>query len=267
MRRRIVVISVIAPLVVLAFGAAAIWLLVFGGRPTIQRAGTGTPGNVASCPPATQGPSGLSTYHIDTAKSSASYEAHFQAEGQPLPGTVTGVTGNVTGDVQLGTQPSPTVAPLRVMVDLRTLNSGVPERDAHVRTDTFEADKYPFATFVASSAQALPGAYSAGQQVTFPLAGDLMLHGVTRPASFSVTGQLANNTLTGMASAAIHLQDFAMKPPQTTAVVKITVSDDVLLKINFTATSGSCAASSQREQREPVVASSVSHEDEIWRQQ
>ena len=31
MRRRIVTISVIAPLVVLAFGAAAIWLLVAGG--------------------------------------------------------------------------------------------------------------------------------------------------------------------------------------------------------------------------------------------
>ena len=128
-------------------------------------------------------------------------------------------------------------------------------------------DKYPFATFVASNTQVLPGAYSAGQQVTFPLAGDLTLHGVTRPASFTVTGQLANNTLTGSASAPIHLQDFAMKPPQTTAVVKITVSDDILLKINFTATTASCAASSLREQRVPVEASNASHEDEIWRQQ
>ena len=121
--------------------------------------------------------------------------------------------------------------------------------------------------FVASSAQALPGTYSAGQQVTFPLAGDLTLHGVTRPASFSVTGQLANNTLTGMASATIHLQDFAMKPPQTTAVVKITVSDDILLKINFTATTGSCAATSQLEQRDASRRQHFSHEDGIWRQQ
>ena len=50
MRRRIVIISVIAPLVVLAFGAAAIWLLVFGGRPTIQRAGTETPGTCGFMP-------------------------------------------------------------------------------------------------------------------------------------------------------------------------------------------------------------------------
>jgi polyisoprenoid-binding protein YceI len=266
-RRRIVMISVIAPLVVLAIAAVAIWLLVFGGRPTIQRAGTQSPVAVTSCPPATEGLTGLSTFHTDTAKSSASYEAHFQAEGQPLPGTVTGVTGDVTGDIQLGTQPSANIVALRIMVDLRTFDSGAAERDAHVRTDTFETDKYPFATFAASNAQVLPGAYSAGQQVTFPLAGDLTLHGVTRPTSFTVTGQLANDTLTGAASASIHLQDFAMKPPQTTAIVKITVSDDIQLKINFTATTASCAAASQREQRMPIEAANSSREDEIWRRQ
>jgi polyisoprenoid-binding protein YceI len=183
-----------------------------------------------------------------------------------LPGTVTGVTGDVTGEIQLDTQPSANIAALRIMVDLRTLNSGAAERDAHVRTDTFETDKYPLATFSANNAQVLPGAYSAGQQVTFPLVGALPLHGVTRPTSFTVTGQMANDTLTGAASASIHLQDFAMKPPQTTAVVKITVSDDILLKINFTATTGSCVASSQREQRKPLVAGDSSRDDGIWRQ-
>jgi polyisoprenoid-binding protein YceI len=199
------------------------------------------------------------------AKSSATYEAHFQAEGQPLPGVVTGVTGDVMGDIQLGEQPPPTIAGLHITVDLRTLNSGAAERDAHVRTDTFETDKYPYATFVSSGAQVLPGAYSAGQQVTFPLAGDLTLHGVTRSTGFIVTGQLASNTLTGAASATIHLHDFAMNPPQTTAVVKITVSDDILLRINFTATTGSCAAAAQREQRKPLVAGHSSGDDEIWR--
>jgi polyisoprenoid-binding protein YceI len=184
-----------------------------------------------------------------------------------LPGAVTGITGDVTGDIQLGTQPSANIAALRIMVDLRTLNSGAAERDAHVRTDTFETDRFPFATFVASNAQVLPGAYSSGQQVTFPLVGELTLHGVTRPASFTVTGQMANDTLTGSASDSIHLHDFAMKPPQTTAVVKITVSDDVLLKINFTATIGSCVASSQREQRKPLIAGDSSRDDGIWRQQ
>jgi polyisoprenoid-binding protein YceI len=265
-RRRIVTIAVIAPLVALAFGTAAIWLLVFGGRPTIQRAGTQTPGPVASCTPATPDPTGLSTFHIDTAKSSASYDAHFQAEGQPLPGTVTGETGDVTGDIQFGAQPSPIVAAVHVMVDLRTLNSGAAERDAHVRTDTFETDKYPFASFVVSNAQALPGTYGTGKQVTFPLTGDLTLHGVMRPTNFSVTGQLANNTLTGAASATIHLQDFEMKPPQTTAVVKITVSDDILLKLNFTATTGSCVSPSQREQGMPIESVRFSHKDGIWRQ-
>ena len=241
MRRRIVIISVIAPLVALAIGAAAVWLLVFGGRPTIQRVGTHTPGT--ACPTATAGSAGVSAFQIDTTKSSASYEAHFQAEGQPLPGTVTGETGDVTGDIQLQTEPAPTVAALHIMVDLRTLNSGAADRDMHVRTDSLETDKYPFATFVASGEQRLPDAYNSGKQESFLLAGDLTLHGVTRPATFNVTGQLSANVLTGSASASIRLPDFGMKPPQTTAVVKITVSDDILLKINFTAPPSSCAVS------------------------
>jgi polyisoprenoid-binding protein YceI len=262
-----VIIAVIAPLVALVIGAVAIWLLVFGGRPTIQRAGTQSPGGVASCPAATQDPGALSTFHIDTAQSSASYEARFQAEGQPLPGVVTGVTGDVTGDIQLDDQAPATIVGLHITVDLRTLNSGAAERDAHIRTDTFETDRYPYATFVSSNTQVLPGAYSAGQQVTFPLAGDLTMHGVTRPTRFMVTGQVASDTLTGAASATIHLQDFAMNPPQTTAVVKITVSDDILLKLNFTATTGSCAAASQREQGKRVAAGDSSRDDELWRRQ
>jgi polyisoprenoid-binding protein YceI len=260
-----VVVSVVAPLVALAIGVVAIWLLVFGGRPTIQRAGAQTPGGSPSCGPATENTGGLTALRIDTARSSASYEAHFQAEGQPLPGTVTGVTGDVSGQIQLATQPTASTATLRIIVDLRTLSSGAADRDAHVRTDTFETEKYPFATFAASNAQVLSGAYSAGQQVTFPLVGDLTLHGITRPTSFSVTAEMANDTLTGAASASIHLQDFAMKPPQTTAVVKITVSDDILLKVNFTATTTRCAASSGSEQATRFTAANVLVDGQIWR--
>jgi polyisoprenoid-binding protein YceI len=204
-------------------------------------------------------------FRIDTARSSASYEAHFQAEGQPVPGTVTGVTGDVTGEIQLDAQPKANIAALRIMVDLRTLNSGAADRDAHVRTDAFETDKYPFATFAASNAQVLSGAYRTGQQVTFPLVGDLTLHGVTRPTSFSVTGEMANDTLTGAASASIRLQDFAMKPPETTAVVKITVSDDILLQVSFTATTTRCAAASESEQETQFEAANCSDDGTIWR--
>ena len=55
--------------------------------------------------------------------------------------------------------------------------------------------------------------------------GELNLHGITRPEVFSMQGQLTGNTITGAASTLIHLQDFKMKPPQTTSVVTITVSN------------------------------------------
>lgn len=243
MRRRVVLIVAVVIVGVAAIAASAIWLEVFGGRPTIQRTAAGTPSPAALCrATATSGAS--SAFVIDSSKSSASYEAHFQAEGQPLPGTVTGATGDVTGDVQFTTEPTPTITALRVTVDLRTLNSGAPERDNHIRADTFETGLYPFAVFTVSNASVGADASSNGQAVAFPLTGELTLHGVTRTVRFAMSGRLTTDSLTGSGAAPIHLQDFQMKPPETTSVFKITVNDDITLKVTFSATRTLCPPSS-----------------------
>ena len=150
-----------------------------------------------------------------------------------------GITGDVSGQFILTADEH--IQALELIVDLRTLDSGSPERDTHVRNDTLETSTYPYATFRVSDASVLSGNYVEGQQVTFKLEGDLNLHGITRPEIFSMQGMLKGDTITGTASTLVHLQDFKMKPPQTTSVVPITVSNAVTLSISFTAKGQTCS--------------------------
>src|SRR5579872_1491549 len=96
-------------------------------------------------------------------------------------------------------------------------------------TDTLEVNKYPYAVFTVMDAQVLPGSYTEGREVTFHLKGSLTLHGITRPVVFTLQAQLANSRVSGSATVLIHLQDFHMKTPMTTAALTITVSKDITL--------------------------------------
>lgn len=237
MFRRIAIIGSVILLVAILATFLVLRQIVFGGTPTIHPRHASP---LAVTPCATLNlPNGARSFQVISQNSTASYQASFQAAGQPLPGSVMGITGDVSGQFMLTTNEH--IQALELIVDLRTLDSGSSERDAHVRNDTLETSKYPYATFHVTDASVLSGNYVEGQNVTFKLNGELNLHGITRPEVFSMQGVLAGNTITGTASTLIHLQDFKMKPPQTTSVVTITVSNAVTLLINFTAKKQTCS--------------------------
>ena len=237
MFRRIAIIGSIILLAGILTTFLVVRQIVFGGTPTIHPRHAPP---LAVTPCATLNlPNGVRSFQVISQNSTASYQASFQAAGQPLPGAVMGVTGDVSGQFLLTMDEH--IQSLELIVDLRTLDSGSPERDTHVRDDTLETSKYPYATFRVTGASVLSGNYVEGQNVTFKLSGELNLHGITRPEVFSMQGMLAGNTISGTASTLIHLQDFKMKPPQTTSVVTITVSNAVTLSINFTAKKQTCS--------------------------
>jgi polyisoprenoid-binding protein YceI len=241
MLRRVVIGVSVSALVVVVVGALVIQRLVFGGTPTVHRPFPSATSVVAT-PCATLALSaGERGFTLDAQHSTAGYEAHFQAAGQPVPGTVDGVTGFVTGGFLVTPNPNPTIRSLLIRVDLRTLDSGSSDRDDHVRNDTFEVSKYPFATFMADQTLVLAGSYVEGQSVTFPLSGALTLHGVTRPVTFAMHATLQGDTLMGSGTAHVHITDFGMKQPQITSVVQVTIADDIALSISFTAHATTCA--------------------------
>jgi polyisoprenoid-binding protein YceI len=150
------------------------------------------------------------------------------------------VTGYVRGGFVVRPGASLTLQTLTVVVDLRTLDSGAPERDAHVRNDTLQSARFPFATFTVTSPEILPGPLVDGQTATFRLPGQLTLHGVTRMVTFAMQAQMRQGIITGAGTAQIDLRDYGMAPPQTTSAVPITISDVVELQIQFRALSVAC---------------------------
>jgi len=239
MFRRLVIGLVAVVLIGAVVLVVVVRQIIFGGTPTIHRSAT-QPLVAASPCTTVSTASSLRAFMINTKKSAASYEAHFLVAGVSAPGSVTGITGDVSGEFLLTSDDHPTITSMKIVVDLRTLDSGSPERDDHVRTDTLEVSKYPYAVFTVMDTQVLPGSYSEGREITFKLKGSLTLHGVTRPTIFAMQAQLANNTVSGFATTLIHLQDFNMKTPITTAAVTITISKNITLTVQFTGQRESC---------------------------
>jgi polyisoprenoid-binding protein YceI len=234
--RRVLVGAIIVLLIAILAAALLVRQVVFGGTPTIHHSAT-TPGTS----PCISTPSaGSEAFVLDSQQASASYTVHFQAAGQPAPGTVTGETGDVRGEFLLTQKPFQTLQFLRITIDLRTLDSGSADRDEHVRTDTFETAKYPFALFTAEQVQVFSGTYSEGQDIQFRLPGELTLHGVTHAVTFAMEGKLSGKTVSGSGAAIVHLSDFGMKDPEITTVVPITIGKDIMLTVSFTAEQEAC---------------------------
>jgi polyisoprenoid-binding protein YceI len=239
MGKRIAVGAGAVTLMALIVAALVVRQIIFGGTPSIHRLAAGTP--PAATPCLTIGPTSTGlAFNIDTQHSSAQYQAQFLVQGQVVPGTVTGVTGDVSGTFTLTQEPSPAIQSLTIVVNLTNLDSGAAERDSHVANDTLEITKYSQATFTANGIRIVAGNYVAGQPVAFELPGDLTLHGVTRPVTFAMQGILDGNSVTGTGKAIVQLPDFQMKPPQTTSVLTITVDEHVTLLIHFTAHRTGC---------------------------
>jgi polyisoprenoid-binding protein YceI len=235
---RVVAWIFVAMLVVGVVAVLAVRQIVLGGTPTIHHSLTPLP--LVACV-ATPSSVDQQAFVIDQRASSASYQAHFLVEGNAVPGTVTGITGDVSGGILVSTVSSPTIEALQVVVDLRTLDSGAPQRDDHVRNDTFQVDTYPLATFSAQDATVLSGRYTEGQTVSFQLPGNLTMHGVTRPVTFAMQGTLSRGTISGSGTTSIHIADWEMQQPEITSVLTVTIQPDITLAIRFVAHRGTCA--------------------------
>jgi polyisoprenoid-binding protein YceI len=195
-----------------------------------------TPGVPASCGTAIPS-TGLRTFQIVPAQSTASYKVHENLILRNLPSTdAIGTTHSVQGSFRLRTGASPLVTAMNITVDLSTLQTNEPMRDRFVKRNALETDTYPTATFVSTCARGLPANYSDGQAVNFQLVGNLTLHGKTNQEIFSVQGTVAGQTVTGTATSTIYMTDFGVQPPN---LVNIAIAENkVIITVTFTAKEG-----------------------------
>ena len=178
--------------------------------------------------------SGLRTFHIVPAQTTASYSVYENLIFQNKPNNdAVGTTHSVQGSFKMRTGASPLVAAMNIRVDLRTLLSDQSRRDHYIQQNTLQTDTYPYATFVSVSTQSLPASYSDGQTVHFQLVGNLTMHGTTNKEVFDVQGKVVGNTITGTATSTIYMTDFGMQPPNLANIA--IAQNKVLITLTFTA--------------------------------
>src|SRR5262245_40049110 len=82
-------------------------------------------------------------------------------------------------DATLDVGPTITATRIAATIELASVSTGQPDRDAHLRsTDFFSVERHPAMRFVSTGI--------AGDGETWALSGDLTLNGVTRPIALDV---------------------------------------------------------------------------------
>lgn len=148
---------------------------------------------------------------------------------------ITNVRGElqlIDGSVEYDSR-NPERAKVVASVDVGSINTREPKRDAHLRSaDFFDADNQPKMTFASSAVRVLGGGRLA-------LDGDLTIRGVTRRVTFDVDDVTApqkdpwgNHRIGASARAKIRRSDFGMTWNAALEAGGLLVSDDVTITID-----------------------------------
>lgn len=149
--------------------------------------------------------------------------------------TVRGKFEDVSGTIEYDPD-HPEAAVVDVTINAASIDTGVPDRDNHLRSaDFFEVEKYPTITF--KSKQVTPTGDNRADVV-----GDLTMHGVTREITLEsvLIGVMEQSpfgdTRAGFeASTSINREDFGLKWNQNLERGGVLVSRDVKIELNVQA--------------------------------
>lgn len=165
------------------------------------------------------------TYKMDPTHTAITF--HINHFGFSTP---SGKFMNVDGTVTLDEE-NPANSKVEVTIPVDMIDTGVPALDDHLKTaDFFDVEQFPTAKFVSTKVDV------TGEK-TAKVAGNLTIHGVTKPATLDVTlNQIAENmfkkqTAGFTASTTIKRSDFGMTTylPGLADEVKIDIESEANL--------------------------------------
>ena len=147
---------------------------------------------------------------------------------------VIGSTQEIEGQIQLNLDDlSAPLGENSFTVDLSTLESDQDRRDKWIRENGPTFDRFPLATFTATSISGLPDRYNEGEEIRFQVGGDLTVHEVKLPVTFDAAATVQGDTLSGVLIMRGLLSDFGIEPPDFAGT--LTVADDLGIQVEFTA--------------------------------
>lgn len=231
----------VIPLRALAVALAAATLAACGGAGVPEALATATASPTAT-PSPTAAPSTVATAAAATggltftvaSGSKAVVRVNEQLADRPLPSDAVLTSTRVSGEFTL--LPDGTFAPgSKIVVDLSGLASDNSLRDNTVRRSVLETQRFPEASFVPVKATGLPLPLPAAADLAFQVTGQLTIHGVTKEATFDVTGKRSEGDLQTAANVtpAITFAAFGMSQPRVFTVISI--KDEIRLEVDLVA--------------------------------
>ena len=133
----------------------------------------------------------------------AGYRVHEVLQGEDV--TVTGRTDEVTGSFTVA---DGTLTEATIEVDMASVATDEPPRDAYFRGDALEVGTYPTATFALTSPVELPSG-----SADVELAGDLTIHGVTQAVTVEAQVGPTADGVQVVGSVPITFSDFDVEAP------------------------------------------------------
>lgn len=168
-----------------------------------------------------------STWNIDSVHSSAQFKVKHMMISN-VKGEFTTITGSLKYDGK-----NIANSYVEASIDATAINTRDSQRDAHLKSpDFFDVEKFPALTFKSTS-------ISKKADGELAVAGELTIHGVTRPVVFEVEGPSApmkdpwGNTRLGLsASTHISRKDFGLTWNSTLETGGILVGDEVAISLD-----------------------------------
>lgn len=143
---------------------------------------------------------------------------------------VRGMFAQPTGTILLD-EASPANSKITAAINASSINTGVEERDTHLKgPEFFDVAKYPAITFVSTSV-------TKASATSYSVIGNLTMHGVTKQVTLAVTASPPFNHAGGIrrgieATTSVNRKDFALRwdfPGEGPGVV---VGDNIQITIN-----------------------------------
>ena len=170
---------------------------------------------------------GQTKWSIDAVHSSVKFTVNHLVISE-VEGNFKKFTGSVSSD-----KPDFEGGAVDFSVDVNSISTDNDMRDKHLKSpDFFDVEKFPAMTFKGNSFKKLSGN-------KYELAGDLTMHGVTKPVKFSVTyGGTINdgmgNTKAGFkATTVIDRFDYGLKWSKATEAGGLVVGKEVTIEVKL----------------------------------
>jgi polyisoprenoid-binding protein YceI len=145
------------------------------------------------------------------------YRVQEQFVADVVEKTATGRTPAVEGTITVA---GPKITATTFTADLTQLKSDQDRRDSALRERGIESGRFPKATFVLSSPITLPSSPAKGATVKVTAAGDLTLHGVTKPVQVALQARWDGSTISVAGNTPIRFADYGMDRIEIPGFVK-----------------------------------------------